>query len=53
MIQKSRKSVDDLLAQSFKELVCQQPIEKITIKILNSNDTRILCQKLSSVKMFI
>ncbi|HIZ07580.1 MAG TPA: TetR/AcrR family transcriptional regulator C-terminal domain-containing protein [Candidatus Eubacterium avistercoris] len=32
MIQKSRKSVDDLLAQSFKELVCQQPIEKITIK---------------------
>lgn len=32
MIQKSRKSVDDLLAQSFKELACQQPIEKITIK---------------------
>ena len=32
MIQKSRKSVDDLLAQSFKELVCQQPTEKITIK---------------------
>lgn len=32
MIQKSKKSVDDLLAQSFKELVCQQPIEKITIK---------------------
>ena len=32
MIQKSRTSVDDLLAQSFKELVCQQPIEKITIK---------------------
>ena len=32
MIQKSRTSVDDLLAQSFKELACQQPIEKITIK---------------------
>ena len=32
MIQKSRKSVDDLLVQSFKELACQQPIEKITIK---------------------
>lgn len=32
MIQKNRKSVDDLLAESFKELVCQQPIEKITIK---------------------
>lgn len=32
MIQKGRKSVDDLLAQSFKELACQQPIEKITIK---------------------
>lgn len=30
---KERKlSVDVLLAQSFKELVCQQPVEKITIK---------------------
>ena len=32
MVKKNKQSVDDLLAASFKELACQQPIEKITIK---------------------
>ncbi len=32
MIIKDKKSVDELLAESFKKLACQQPIEKITIK---------------------
>jgi len=27
-----KERVDMLLAESFKELACQQPIEKITIK---------------------
>lgn len=32
VVKKNKQSVDDLLAASFKELACQQPIEKITIK---------------------
>lgn len=32
MIQRNKKSVDEKLAESFKELACQQPVEKITIK---------------------
>lgn len=32
MIQRNKKTVDEKLAESFKELACQMPIEKITIK---------------------
>ena len=32
MIQRNKKTVDERLAESFKELACQQPVEKITIK---------------------
>lgn len=32
MIQRNKKTVDERLAESFKELVCQMPVEKITIK---------------------
>ena len=32
MIQRNKKTVDEKLAESFKELTCQQPVEKITIK---------------------
>lgn len=32
MVKKNKESVDNILAESFKELACQQPIEKITIK---------------------
>lgn len=32
MSEKRKKPVDQLLAKSFKELACQQPIEKITIR---------------------
>ncbi len=32
MIQRNKKTVDQKLAESFKELTCQQPVEKITIK---------------------
>lgn len=32
MVKKNKESVDNILAESFKELACQQPVEKITIK---------------------
>lgn len=32
MIQRNKKTVDERLAESFKELACQMPVEKITIK---------------------
>lgn len=32
MIQRNKKTVDEKLAESFKALACQQPVEKITIK---------------------
>lgn len=32
MASQGKKEVDQILAQSFKELACQHPIEKITIK---------------------
>lgn len=32
MIQRNKKTVDERLAESFKALTCQQPVEKITIK---------------------
>ena len=32
MIQRNKKTVDERLAESFKTLACQMPVEKITIK---------------------
>lgn len=32
MAVQARQNIDELLAESFKELACKQPIEKITIK---------------------
>lgn len=32
MIQRNKKTVDEKIAESFKELACQMPVEKITIK---------------------